>query len=141
MTLRPNRPTRNFALPAFRFPSARAQRKAMSDSLPLNVDVQTVKQWLDEQHEFVLIDCREQVEYDFARIEGARLLPMSEIQSRFGELEPLSQQHLVIHCHHGGRSMQVTQWLRGQGFNQVQNMAGGIDAWSQEIDTDVPRYQ
>lgn len=113
----------------------------MSDSLPLNVDVQTVKKWLDEQREFVLLDCREQIEYDFARIEGARLLPMSEIQSRFDELEPLREQHLVIHCHHGGRSMQVTQWLRGQGFTQVQNMGGGIEAWSQEIDAEVPRYQ
>jgi rhodanese-related sulfurtransferase len=108
---------------------------------PLNIDVQTVKQWQDEQRDFVLLDCREQVEFDFARIAGATLIPLSEIQHRFGELEPLRDRQIVVHCHHGGRSLQVTNWLRGQGFAQVQNMAGGIDAWSLEIDPALPRYQ
>jgi rhodanese-related sulfurtransferase len=47
---------------------------------------------------------------------------------------------IVVHCHHGGRSLRVANWLRGQGFEQAQSMAGGIDAWSTEIDPAVPRY-
>ena len=75
-----------------------------------------------------------------AHIAAARLLPMSEIQDRIGELEPYRERHIVVHCHRGGRSMRVTKWLRDQGFTNVQNMAGGIEQWSLEIDPAVPRY-
>lgn len=109
--------------------------------LPVNVDVQTVKRWQDEGEDFILLDCREQVEFDFVRIPGSQLIPMSEIQQRFDELLPLRERKIVVHCHHGGRSLQVTNWLRQQDFTHVQNMSGGIDAWSVEIDSSLPRYQ
>ena len=67
--------------------------------------------------------------------------PLVPVSARTGEgLEPLREAHVVVHCHHGGRSLQVAQWLRRQGFGRVQNMTGGIDAWSREIDAGVPRY-
>jgi rhodanese-related sulfurtransferase len=56
------------------------------------------------------------------------------------ELESHRNRHIVVLCHVGGRSLRVTRWLRQQGFTQAQNLSGGIDQWSQEIDPSVPRY-
>ena len=112
----------------------------MSLPLELEIDVQAVKQMHDQSSDFLLLDCRERDEYEVARIPGAQLLPLSEIQARVSELEPHRERHIVVHCHHGGRSLQVTHWLRAQGFARVQNMLGGIDAWSLEIDPGTPRY-
>lgn len=87
-----------------------------------------------------LIDCREPAEFQTASIPGASLLPMSQWAESAPELEKLQGKHVVVLCHHGGRSMRVAQWLRANGFPNAQSMAGGIDAWSQEIDPNVPRY-
>ena len=99
-----------------------------------------VKQKLDEGEEFVFLDCREQKEYDLVAIEGARLLPMSELEARHEELADHKDDPIVIHCHHGGRSLRVANWLRSQGFSQAQSMAGGIDVWAQEIEPGMTRY-
>ena len=107
--------------------------------LPLDIDVRTVKQMLDRGEKFVLLDCRENSEVATARIAGTMHIPMREIPARVAELP--KEERVVVHCHHGGRSQRVTQFLRQQGFDQAQNMAGGIDAWSQEIDSSVPRYE
>jgi len=107
--------------------------------LPLDIDVRTVKQMLDRGEEFVLLDCREPSEVATARIAAALHIPMREIPARIAELP--KQGRIVVHCHHGGRSQRVMQFLRQQGFDQAQNMAGGIDAWSLEIDSSVPRYE
>jgi rhodanese-related sulfurtransferase len=112
----------------------------MHEELPFEIDVRAVKKLLDEGADFFLLDCREPSEYAIAKLAGAVLIPMREIPARLAELEPVRDQRIVVHCHHGGRSMQVTQWLLQQGFPKVQNMAGGIDAWSSEIDPSVSRY-
>jgi rhodanese-related sulfurtransferase len=65
---------------------------------------------------------------------------MSEMAERVGELEPYRDWRIVVHCHHGGRSLRVANWLRGQGFANAQSLAGGIDAWAAEIDPTLPRY-
>jgi rhodanese-related sulfurtransferase len=109
--------------------------------LPLDIDVRSVQVLRDAAEPLLLLDCREPPEHQTARIEGARLIPMREIPSRLAELEPYKDRRIVVHCHHGGRSLRVTHFLRQQGFSQVQNMAGGIDAWSLEIDPSVPRYE
>lgn len=109
------------------------------NELPLEVTPEETKQLLDGS-ECELLDVREQAEYDTAKIAGSKLLPMSEIQTRVDELEAFRDKRLIVHCHHGGRSMQVVQWMRQQGFTQVQNMAGGIDRWSIDVDQNVPRY-
>lgn len=108
--------------------------------LPLEIDCRAVKKQLDAETDLLLVDCREADEHATASIAGAVLLPMSEIADRLRELEPYRQRQIVVHCHHGGRSLRVTRWLRQQGFTLTQNMAGGIDQWSQEIDPSVPRY-
>jgi adenylyltransferase/sulfurtransferase len=109
-------------------------------SLPLEIDCKSVKARLDSKAEFLLIDCREADEYQKVHIDEARLVPMSVIQERLGELEPYRKKEIVVHCHHGGRSLKVTHWLRSQGFDFVQSMAGGIDRWAIEVDPKLPRY-
>jgi rhodanese-related sulfurtransferase len=88
---------------------------------------------------FTLLDVREPWEFETARIEGAKLMPMGDVPSRaHQELDP--DDHIVVYCHHGVRSMNVTVWLRQQGFEKAQSMAGGIDAWSRIVDPKVPVY-
>src|SRR5450631_2763483 len=85
------------------------------------------------------IDVREPWEFATARIEGSIPMPMGDVPARaHQELDP--DEHLVILCHHGMRSMNVTSWLRNQGFEQVQSLRGGIEAWATEIDPAVSRY-
>ncbi len=87
----------------------------------------------------ILLDVREPWEHDEARIEGSIPMPMGDIPGRaLQELDPES--HIIAICHHGVRSMSVTAWLREQGFEHAQSLRGGIDGWSAEIDTSVPRY-
>jgi rhodanese-related sulfurtransferase len=92
-----------------------------------------------EPHAF-LLDCREPEEYAIARIDGARLIPMGEIAVRHAELEPWRDKPIIVHCHHGVRSLRVARFLREKGFSQACSMRGGIEAWSVEIDPTVPRY-
>lgn len=107
---------------------------------PLEISCQDVRAKQEQGASFHFLDCREPDEYAVAHIDGAVLLPMSEMADRVTELEPYRDQLIVIHCHHGGRSLRVTRWLRQQGFAQTTSMAGGIDEWSQTIDPTVPRY-
>ncbi len=111
-----------------------------ADELPLEIDVRSVQQLRESGADFVLLDVREQDEYDLVHIEGVQFLPMSQIQARIDELTPLREKHVVVHCHHGGRSDRVARWLRNQGFRRAQNMVGGIDAWAVEVDPSLPRY-
>jgi rhodanese-related sulfurtransferase len=91
-----------------------------------------------------LIDVREPWEFATALITGSHLstileMPMGDVPARaHQELDP--EERLVIVCHHGMRSMNVTVWLRNQGFEQAQSLRGGIDAWSAEVDPTVNRY-
>jgi rhodanese-related sulfurtransferase len=109
-------------------------------SLPIDIDVNSVKQLQQSGTDFLLLDCRKPEEYATASIAGSTLIPMQELQQRVGEISDDLNRHIVVHCHHGGRSLRVTHWLREQGFPNVQNLAGGIDAWSLEVDPTVPRY-
>jgi rhodanese-related sulfurtransferase len=98
-----------------------------------------VKMKLDQGDRFTLLDVRELWEFEAASIDGAKLIPMGDIPSRaHQELEP--EDHIVVVCHHGVRSMNVTAWLRQQGFEKAQSMRGGIDAWSHVVDRNVPTY-
>lgn len=98
-----------------------------------------VKGKIDGQERIRLLDVREPWEFQTARIAGATLMPMGEVPSRANqELDP--EDHVVVICHHGVRSMNMTVWLRQQGFEKAQSMRGGIDAWSRTIDKNVPMY-
>lgn len=107
---------------------------------PLEITCAELQSRLDGDSSFVLLDCRETEEHEIVRIESATLLPMSEIMQRVGELEPHRETEIVVYCHHGMRSQQVAAWLRQQGFEKAQSLAGGIDQWAMEIDPSLPRY-
>jgi rhodanese-related sulfurtransferase len=86
-----------------------------------------------------LIDVRESWEFAKTSIEGSLLMPMGEVPGRANaEFDP--DERLLVLCHHGVRSMNVTVWMRNQGFEQAQSVRGGIDAWSREVDPHLPRY-
>jgi rhodanese-related sulfurtransferase len=86
-----------------------------------------------------LIDVRELWEFQTAHVDGSILMPMGDVPSRaHQELDP--DERLVVLCHHGQRSLNVTAWLRNQGFENVQSLRGGIEAWSAEIDPAIARY-
>ncbi len=111
----------------------------------IEIDVQAVSGWLqlgqdDAGNKFALIDCREAAEHATAKIDGATLMPMSLWPPSAEQLEALQGTHVVVHCHHGGRSLRIAQWFRQNGFPDAQSMAGGIDAWSQNVDSTIPRY-
>ena len=86
-----------------------------------------------------IIDVREADEFEIARIPGAELLPLSQWPAVAAEKLTDPAQPLLILCHHSSRSGQATAFLLHHGFTDVTNVAGGIDAWSQEIDPSVPR--
>jgi adenylyltransferase/sulfurtransferase len=106
---------------------------------PDEVTVQEMKKALDDPKLGIkVIDIREPFEYEIAHIQNVPLLPMSELQNRFTELDPNTQYYL--HCKVGSRSLSALSFLREQGFKYVKSVKGGIDAWSDEIDRSVPRY-
>ena len=107
---------------------------------PLETDCRAVKARLDEGQKFLFLDCREPEEYAIAKIAGATLIPMSHLAERIDELKSHADEEIVVHCHHGGRSLRVANWLRNQGFAQACSMAGGIDQWALEIDPTIARY-
>lgn len=109
-------------------------------TVPLETDCATVARKLQTGETFLLLDCRERDEYARVHIAGGHLLPMSELADRVGELGDHKTSEIVVYCHHGGRSLRVTRWLREQGFTQVQSLAGGIDRWAIEIEPGMARY-
>jgi rhodanese-related sulfurtransferase len=98
-----------------------------------------VKAKLDAGEAFTLLDVREPWEIETASLSGAKVIPMGDVPSRaHQELDP--EDYIVVVCHHGVRSMNVTAWLRQQGFEKAQSMRGGIDAWSRSVDGKVSTY-
>ena len=107
---------------------------------PLEVDCRAVKSLLDSGQDFMLLDCRQPEEHAIVSIPQAKLIPMHDLPGQISDLEPFRDRQVIVHCHHGGRSLQVASWLRRQGFSQAASMAGGIDQWAIEIDPSLPRY-
>ena len=100
-----------------------------------------VKQKLDAGDRLVLIDVRRPDEHQITRIQGSELIPMDAIPAHLDHLDQIAgEATLVVFCHHGIRSANVVNWLRGQGVDNSQSMAGGIDRWSTDIDSAVLRY-
>ncbi len=114
----------------------------MTSETPLEIDPTEVSSLLSRSGErtFRLIDCREDSEWQICHLPDAQLVPLS----RFGELVPQVftdlQEHVIIYCHHGMRSMRAAQFLRHHGIAHAQSMSGGIDAWSDLVDPATPRY-
>lgn len=102
------------------------------------ISVQELKDLIDSKHDFDLLDIREPQEFQVARIEGAKLIPPADVSARMHELD--SSREIVLMCKTGARSAKAWKTLHNSGFRKIKNLAGGIDAWSQEIDPSVPLY-
>ena len=111
----------------------------MNSNQPFNeVTPAEVKQRLDAGDDLLLVDVREPEEVVRAAITGAEVYPLSQAAGWIDSLP--KDRPLVIFCHHGGRSAQVAGALAQRGHTNISNMTGGIDAWSQQIDSTIPRY-
>jgi rhodanese-related sulfurtransferase len=98
-----------------------------------------LKRRLDAGEDIQIIDVREQKEYDVARLENSKLIPLGEVVGRMGEIDPARE--TVVHCKGGVRSAKAIEALKGAGFaGRLVNLRGGISAWSDEVDPSVPKY-
>jgi adenylyltransferase/sulfurtransferase len=103
-----------------------------------DITPEELKRRIDEGRPLTILDVRNPQEWEIARIPGAVLIPLHELQDRLGELDPAAS--IVVHCHHGPRSTNAVHFLRRMGFSRAVNLAGGIDAWSLDVDPSVPQY-
>ncbi len=98
-----------------------------------------LKEKLDNGENIQLIDVRQPDEYAFAKIKGAKLIPLGDIMRRMDEID--ESKETVIHCKAGGRSAKAIEFLEKAGFRgKLSNLKGGITAWSNEVDSSVPKY-
>jgi adenylyltransferase/sulfurtransferase len=104
----------------------------------VEIDVRALHARMQSGRPFFLLDVREPFEFELARIEGANLIPLGELPRRAGELD--REAEIFVLCHSGMRSQRAAEFLRSAGFPRVLNVTGGIDAWSEEVDPNVPRY-
>ena len=102
------------------------------------ITAQALLEKLKDKQPLVLLDVREPVEFEYAKIKGSQSIPLNQIPLRFQELD--QDQEIIVICHHGVRSLQAAHFLIHRGFVNILNLSGGIDAWSRECDSTVPRY-
>jgi rhodanese-related sulfurtransferase len=112
----------------------------MDAEMPVEIACRDVHALKQRGEDFLFVDCRDQSEWELVHLDGTQLIPIREIQARAAELEAHRERRIVVHCHHGGRSRRVVDWLRQNGFAKAQNLTGGIDAWASEIDATLVRY-
>jgi rhodanese-related sulfurtransferase len=113
----------------------------VSDAIAFEITPAEVRAKLESGEPVALIDVRRPDEYQITRIDGAELIPMDTIPHHLDRLDQIADDAtLIVFCHHGVRSANVVNWLRGQGVTNSQSMAGGIDRWSTDVDSTVPRY-
>jgi len=97
-----------------------------------------LKNHLDQGGKPVLLDVREQWEFDYCRIGGSELIPMGKIHLHLDDIDPAAE--VIVICHHGIRSRQVAYYLETQGFTDVVNLEGGVERWAQEVDPSMRQY-
>ncbi len=105
-------------------------------SIP-DISVQELDALRKANADVFILDVRNPDEYALCNL-GGYLIPFNELDSRLDELNP--EHHIVVHCHAGGRSRRATEYLLQKGFNKVFNLRGGITAWANEIDVNMPKY-
>jgi len=104
----------------------------------LEITPQELQERLTRGDRFILVDVREPWENATCCIAGSQLIPMRTIPANLQSLD--TGDDVICYCHHGMRSLDVTVWLRGQGIENARSLSGGIDRWSAEVDSKVPRY-
>jgi adenylyltransferase/sulfurtransferase len=108
--------------------------------VPQQITVRELARRQAAGEQFLLLDVREQWEHDTASLPGSLLLPLGTLPLEHEGLRPAPGQQLVAYCHHGVRSFNAAAFLEQHGHGPVLSLAGGIDAWSREVDPSVPRY-
>jgi rhodanese-related sulfurtransferase len=103
-----------------------------------SITAEELKTKLDSDEKPVLLDVREAWEFETCHIEGSINISMSNVQRMLDELKP--DDETVVICHHGMRSFQVASYLEGNGYNEIANLEGGVDAWAKSVDTDMAQY-
>ncbi|HEY7534618.1 MAG TPA: molybdopterin-synthase adenylyltransferase MoeB [Thermodesulfobacteriota bacterium] len=116
----------------------RGEEQASGDGADLEVTVDEFNDLLQAKKNIVVLDVREPGEYEICHIEGSKLIPLGELGSRVNELDTADD--IIVHCHHGVRSLRATRFLRDMGFKKAKSLKGGIDVWAQEYDSNMPRY-
>lgn len=104
----------------------------------LEITPAEVKARLDRGEKLVLVDVREPWEFEICHIEGAKHVPLGALAASLNALPDVDE--VICYCHHGMRSLDAAAWLRFQGFERAKSLAGGIERWSVEVDSSVPRY-
>jgi adenylyltransferase/sulfurtransferase len=102
------------------------------------ITVHDLKAKIDKGEKFILVDVRNQNELDICKFDNAVHIPLHLLAVRYRELPQDAE--IILTCHHGGRSMQAAQFLVNQGYRNVSNLVGGIDAWAAQIDSNMARY-
>ncbi len=118
------------------FCGIRGEEKLVATGVP-EIQVEELKRRLDAKEDLFVLDVREPHEYQICNI-GGHLIPLNDLPKRVNELD--SSREIVVHCKMGGRSAKAVEFLRQAGFAKVQNLAGGINAWSERVDPKVPKY-
>ena len=107
--------------------------------MSFTISVQELKQKMDRGEKFVLLDVREDWEYNLANIPNSTLIPLGTLPQSLQKLDPNAE--IVAYCHKGMRSADAINFLYQNGYKNVKNLVGGIEAWSLQIDPNVPRYR
>ncbi len=105
---------------------------------PLQIDVVGLDALIKSKQNIAILDVREPWEVDLCALAGSKNIPLNELPAKVQELS--KDVPLVVLCHHGMRSLRAVQWLRGQGFGNAINLAGGIDAWARQVDPGMRIY-
>ncbi|MBV9272202.1 MAG: hypothetical protein JO165_13995 [Candidatus Eremiobacteraeota bacterium] len=102
------------------------------------ITVEELAEWRKSGKHFVLLDVREPDEVETASVDGALHIPMGDVPARCAEID--RDTHVAVMCHKGGRSSRIARFLQSQGYENVVNVNGGIDAYAERVDETVPRY-
>jgi rhodanese-related sulfurtransferase len=108
--------------------------------MDLQISPEELKQRLQEADPPKLLDVRQPEEHEFVALPNSTLISLGQLYERAGEIEAWKEKEIVVYCHHGIRSLHAIAQLRSLGFNQLRNLAGGIDAWAGTVDSSLPRY-
>lgn len=128
---------------AIQFNSVQFQERAdkMSEMKPTEISAETLSHWMGQGTPKIhLVDVREQDEFEICRIPNAELIPLSNFAEDAPKKLGDKSKKIVVYCHHGMRSQRAANWLRQQGYEDVINLTGGIESWSETVDPSVPRY-
>lgn len=118
-------------------PQAEEEARREAGAVP-EIGPTELRRWLDDGRDVQVLDVREPYEWDISHLDRAQLIPLGSLPERMHELD--SAREYVVHCRTGGRSARAVSLLRDAGFRKVWNLQGGINAWADQVDPDLPKY-